>query len=163
MCLENVLISLASDVCKCCRWKFTVVHSTGLLIKVIHQSAPSKSINFLDPVELYAYSLDQNCYINTWRNSLLVSWQNWCEAINATEGNEEQVMWEDSIIYEILGLEISGVPKTDLTPLVLPLNGEEKPWRKHKDYELTLPTLPLSNRCLVCISLLSLCNKSPHT
>ena len=111
MCLENVLISLASDVCKCCRWKFTVVHSTGLLIKVIHQSAPSKSINFLDPVELYAYSLDQNCYINTWRNSLLVSWQNWCEAINATEGNEEQVMWEDSIIYEILGLEISGVPK----------------------------------------------------
>lgn len=41
MCLENVVIGLASDVCRSCRWKFTVVHSAGVLIKVIHQSAPS--------------------------------------------------------------------------------------------------------------------------
>lgn len=162
MCLENVVIGLASDVCRSCRWKFTVVHSAGVLIKVIHQSAPSSPSIFWTLL---------NSMLIPWSKLLHkhlkkcppVSWQNWCEAISATEGNEEHVMWEDSITRETLGLEINGVLKPALMPLVLPFRGEEGPLRKHEDHELTLPTSALSERHLACIRLLLLCNKLPQT
>lgn len=117
ICLWCVLrmfwFSLVSDVCKSCKWKLTVVHSIGLLIKVIQQSPPSKSITCLDPIEFCAYPLDQNDYIDIWRKCFTHSLTKLMWGNQATEGNTEQVMQEDSILYEILGWGINGISNPD--------------------------------------------------
>lgn len=120
MCLENVLNSLVSHEFA----KFADESLQKLQRKVYWSSlnraldysytSISPSSSFLDSVELYAYHLDQKCYVNTWRNAILIFWQNSLWVTNVTEGNVEHVKWEDSIIYEILDSEINGTPKPGL-------------------------------------------------
>lgn len=154
------LQKLQMKVCKSCRGKFTGVHWIGLLIIVIHRSVhPAVFWMLLSSMLITLIK----SYVNTWRNAILILWQNSLWVTNVTEGNVEHVKWEAAIIYEILGSEINGTPKPGLMLYQYDPCGEEKPPRKLLAYELAFPTSAFSSRWVVCTCFRLWCNKSSQT